>query len=112
MRNDEVLKKVESMTTAQLMGIDKDTRNQYIIAYVLAKRATVRATAKKFGISKSTVWKVCHNYMKCGNAEVIKQLRSIFDRHIETRHIQGGMSTKRRWDMINMGQTPPYHQKN
>lgn len=103
MRNEEFLKIIETMSVAQLKALDKDTRDKYIVQYVLATHATVRATGRKFGVCKSTVWRVCNEYIQHGNAKLAKELRSIFDHHIETRHLHGGNATKHRWNKINAG---------
>ena len=50
--------------------------------YILENRATVRAAAKKFGISKSTVH---------------KDVRDILEINKQERHIRGGLATKKKY---------------
>ena len=62
--------------------------------YIIQSKATVRKTAKKFGISKSTVHKDIKERLKELDFTKFKIIQDIFSEHIRTRHILGGESTR------------------
>ena len=62
--------------------------------YIIESKATVRSTAKKFGVSKSTVHKDVSQRLKKLNPSLYKQVREILDTNKSERHIRGGMATK------------------
>lgn len=65
--------------------------------YMIDTGATVRAAAKKFGISKSTVHKdLTQRLQQCNNA-LYTQVRVVLDRNKEQRHIRGGLATRRKY---------------
>ena len=65
--------------------------------YILENRSTVRATAKKFGISKSTVHKDVSERLKAENPVLYAQVRDILDINKQERHIRGGLATKKKY---------------
>lgn len=65
--------------------------------YIIENRATVRMTAKKFGISKSTVHKDVSERLKTENPSLYEQVRAILDINKQERHIRGGLATKRKY---------------
>lgn len=62
--------------------------------YIIENRATVRTTAKKFGISKSTVHKDVSERLKSENPVLYEQVRNILEINKQERHIRGGLATK------------------
>ena len=62
--------------------------------YILDNNATVRATAKKFGISKSTVHKDLNERLYNIDIKLYNKINEILEEHIKTRHIKGGESTR------------------
>ena len=66
--------------------------------YIVEKKATVRQTAKKFGISKSTVHKDITERLRKVNPQLYKQVAEILQINKEERHIRGGMATKRKYE--------------
>ena len=62
--------------------------------YIIESNATVRQTAKKFGISKSTVHKDVTDRLAQINPALAKQARKVLDRNKSERHIRGGMATR------------------
>ena len=79
------------------MTDDIDKRACELAVYMIETNATVRQTAIKFGISKSTVHKDLQNKLPYCNMELYKQVRIILDRNKQERHIRGGMATKRKY---------------
>ena len=61
--------------------------------YTVENGATVRQTAKKFGVSKSTVHKDVTERMMQINPTLAAQARKILDINKSERHIRGGMAT-------------------
>ena len=64
--------------------------------YIIESKATVRSTAKKFGVSKSTVHKDVSQRLKVLNPALYRQVREILDTNKSERHIRGGLATKKR----------------
>ena len=62
--------------------------------YIVDSKDTVRGTAKKFGVSKSTVHKDVSERLKKINPSLAIQVRKILDENKAERHIRGGMATK------------------
>lgn len=62
--------------------------------YIVTTKETIRSIAQKFGISKSTVHKDMQERLKEIDTERYKLIQTIFQKHIEIRHILGGQSTK------------------
>ena len=54
----------------------------------------MRSTAKKFGVSKSTVHKDVSDRLLKINPILAKQVREILDENKAERHLRGGMATK------------------
>ena len=62
--------------------------------YIIKTKDTVRSTAKKFGVSKSTVHKDVSDRLLKINPILAKEVREILDENKAERHIRGGMATK------------------
>lgn len=65
--------------------------------YIVDSKDTVRGTAKKFGISKSTVHKDVSERLLKINPGLAGEVREILDENKAERHIRGGMATKRKY---------------
>lgn len=59
--------------------------------------ATVRQTAKKFGVSKSTVHKDVTERLVKINPFLAARIRVVLDVNKAERHIRGGMATKEKY---------------
>ena len=59
--------------------------------YMIETKATVRQTAKKFGVSKSTVHKDLTSRLVLVNPQLAAEARKILDVNKSERHIRGGM---------------------
>ena len=62
--------------------------------YIVENYATVRAAAKQFSISKSTVHKDVTERLKGLNYPLFIQVRKILESNKAERHIRGGRATK------------------
>ena len=66
--------------------------------YIIENRATVRAAAKAFGISKSTVHKDLTVRLPALNRALAAQVRQLLDENKAERHLRGGLATKRKYE--------------
>lgn len=65
-----------------------------LAVYIIENRATVRAAAKQFGISKSTVHKDLSERLERINRPLYLQAKEILDFNKAERHIRGGNATR------------------
>ena len=68
-----------------------------IAKYIIENNATVRQTAKQFGISKSTVHKDVTERLLQINPSLAAQARKILDINKSERHIRGGLATREKY---------------
>ena len=78
------------------------SRVEEISDYILETKDTIRETAKKYKISKSTVHKDIKERLKEIDIKKYNQIRLILNNHIETRHILGGQSTKLKYEKLKL----------
>lgn len=62
--------------------------------YIVDTGATVRAAAKKFRVSKSTVHKDMSQRLAEISPSLAHQVASVLQKNLEERHIRGGMATQ------------------
>lgn len=65
-----------------------------IANHIIKTKDTIRVTAKKFNISKSTVHKDIKDRLIMIDKVKYKKVKKIMNEHIEIRHIKGGESTR------------------
>lgn len=65
--------------------------------YILETGATVRAAAKKFRVSKSTVHKDITERLQEINPHLAIQVKEVLDNNKAERHIRGGLATKEKY---------------
>ena len=68
-----------------------------IAEYIIGYNATVRQTAKKFGISKSTVHKDIRERLRAINPALFKSASLVLEENKKERHLRGGMATKAKY---------------
>lgn len=68
-----------------------------IATYIIESNATVRQTARAFGVSKSTVHKDVTERLQQINAELAARARKVLDVNKQERHIRGGMATREKY---------------
>lgn len=71
-----------------------------LAVYMIETGATVRAAAKRFGLSKSTVHKDLSQRLPKYNRTLYVQVRHILDQNKAQRHIRGGMATREKYKKI------------
>ena len=74
-----------------------EQRSCKLAVYMIENGATVRAAAKHFGISKSTVHKDLQQRLPQCNATLYAQVRQILDLNKQERHIRGGLATRQKY---------------
>ncbi len=65
--------------------------------YIIEKKATVRAAAKQFGVSKSTVHTDVSKRLYKIDFELYECVRKVLDENKQQRHIRGGNATKEKY---------------
>ena len=65
--------------------------------YILDTGATVRAAAKVFKISKSTVHKDVTERLSRDNPQLYIKVKKVLEKNKQERHIRGGMATRRKY---------------
>lgn len=65
--------------------------------YLIENQATVRAAAKQFGISKSTVHKDISERLPRYDRALYLEARALLERNKAERHIRGGMATQKKY---------------
>ena len=68
-----------------------------IAYYIIEHKATVRQTAKEFGVSKSTIHKDVTERLLHINPTLAARTRMVLDVNKSERHIRGGMATKEKY---------------
>ena len=65
--------------------------------YILKTKKTLRELSKVFNLSKSTIHKDLKDRLKSIDLTLYKEVQEIFQNYIQTRHIKGGESTKKKY---------------
>ena len=68
-----------------------------LAVYMIETGATVRAAARHFGISKSTVHKDLQQRLPQYNRSLYEQVRQVLDLNKQQRHIRGGIATRKKY---------------
>lgn len=74
-----------------------DDRAVILAQHIIETGDTVRATAKVFKISKSTVHKDVTEKLMYINRELYKQVNRVLQKNKSERHIRGGLATRRKY---------------
>ncbi len=75
-----------------------EERTIMLAEYIIDNRTTVRETAKKFGISKSTVHKDLTERLLKINSRLAEDTRTVLEENKAERHIRGGLATKLKYE--------------
>lgn len=74
-----------------------DDRAVVLGEYIIDTGATVRAAAKVFKISKSTVHKDVTERLYHINRELYNRVNEVLQKNKSERHIRGGLATRRKY---------------
>ncbi|MFT3952054.1 MAG: sporulation transcriptional regulator SpoIIID [Oscillospiraceae bacterium] len=81
------------------MELPKDQDRAIILGeYILENKATVRAAASQFGISKSTVHKDVSEKLSKIKPQLYEQVKEVLEQNKRERHIRGGLATKLKYE--------------
>lgn len=84
------------------MDYSFDKRAVELGEYIIENGATVRKTAKVFGVSKSTVHMDVSNRLQRINPALYRQVREVLDTNKSERHIRGGIATKEKYEKVKI----------
>ena len=65
--------------------------------YIVKERTTVRAAARKFSVSKSTVHTDVSERLRDVDRDLFDRVRDVLDENKAQRHIRGGIATKEKY---------------
>ena len=91
------IKKHPPSKYVQTYSVNPEERAVAIANYIIDHNATVRQTARKFGISKSTVHKDVTDRLEHINPSLAAQARIVLDVNKSERHIRGGLATREKY---------------
>lgn len=74
-----------------------EERATELAIYIINNKATVRSTAKKFCISKSTVHKDVTERLWEINKALAREVKAVLQTNKINRHIRGGEATKNKY---------------
>ena len=74
-----------------------EERAKTLALYIIENRTTVRAAARKFGISKSTVHKDLSERLPQFNRPLYLRVKEVLEENKAERHIRGGIATRKKY---------------
>ena len=81
------------------MSRTSEARPVILGEYMVRNSATVRAAAKHFGISKSTVHKDIRTRLPELDKKLFRKVEKLLELNKQERHIRGGLATKRKYQI-------------
>lgn len=81
--------------------VDIEKRAKLFANYIIENKATVRATAKEFCTSKSTVHKDVAERLEKFNPSLAEEAKKVLEVNKSERHLRGGMATKLKYSRIS-----------
>lgn len=78
--------------------LDIEERAKILAVYIIETGSTVRQTAKKFNISKSTVHKDIAERLEKINPSLASEAKKVLEVNKAERHIRGGLATKIKYE--------------
>ncbi len=71
--------------------------------YILSNKATVRETAKVFGVGKTTVHDDMTKKLKLIDGDYYQKVKEVLFVNLSERHIRGGMATREKHKLRKIG---------
>lgn len=68
-----------------------------IAYYIIENQATVRQTARQFGVSKSIIHKDCTDRLSQLNPGLACDVRQVLNVNKQEHHIRGGLATREKY---------------
>lgn len=78
-----------------------EERARELGAYVIENNATVRAAAKHFHVSKSTVHKDLTERLEQIDQLLYEGVRVVLERNKAERHLRGGLATRKKYETLS-----------
>lgn len=69
-----------------------------VAQYIIDSKATIRKTAKVFGVSKSTIHKDVTERLEEINPSLALEVKRVLEKNKLERHLRGGMATKLKYE--------------
>lgn len=82
------------------MNADYNSRPLELANYILDNQTTIRATAKAFGIPKSTVHHDLSVKLKYSNYSLFLEVKKLLEDNFNVKHIHGGESTRLKYQAL------------
>lgn len=82
------------------MKVYIEQRVMEVAKYIIDSKATIRKTAKVFGVSKSTIHKDVIERLPKINPIIAEEAQRVIDVNKIERHIRGGNATKLKYSII------------
>ena len=79
------------------MKNDLEERAVRLAQYIVENKATVRAAAKRFGVSKSTVHKDLTERLERLSPSLYIQAKAVLEKNKSERHLRGGQATRKKY---------------
>ncbi len=76
------------------------SRTRELGEYVLKTHETIRESAKKFHLSKSTVHYDLSIRLQKVDSKLYEEIKKILQEHFEEKHLRGGESTKKKYEIL------------
>ncbi len=81
-----------------MVYITSDKERCILLAtFLVEHKTTVRATAARFGISKSTVHKDITRTLRHVNRGLYEEVKAVLEQNKNERHLRGGEATRRKY---------------
>lgn len=77
-----------------------ETRAIVLGEYIVESGATVRAAAKVFKVSKSTVHKDVTERLRREDPVLYREVKKVLEKNKQDRHIRGGLATKEKYKKL------------
>lgn len=87
----------------EIVLLDIEERAKILATYIIENKSTVRAAAKKFNISKSTVHKDIAERLEKVNPSLAQEAKKVLEINKSERHIRGGLATKMKYQNEKVG---------
>ncbi len=77
-----------------------EDRARMLACYIIENGSTVRETAKKFSLSKSSVHKDVTARLEKISPALAVEVKKVLEHNKEQRHIRGGLATKKKYELM------------
>ena len=70
--------------------------------YIIATKCTIRECAKKFGVSKTTVYQDVTCRLEQLNKKLYEEVKQVLELNRAEAHLRGGLGTQDRWHQLKI----------